>query len=237
MAKRQFILCKGGKDMDFKRITIFSGNYGSGKTELAINYALLLNNNFSNVALADIDVVNPYFRSREKAEFLEKEGIKIIFPKRLAHADLPIISADLYSIIEDENIYGVLDVGGDDDGAIALGSVSKRLKDEDYEMNLVVNTMRPFTSSVEGIIDIKEKIEIVSHLKFNNIICNINLGRETELKYIKKGYSIVKEASKKMALPLKFIAIREDLFPLKDDFRVDEEIFPIKIYMNPPWVR
>jgi len=113
--------------MDYKRVTIFTGNYGSGKTEISINYSLFLSGIISHVLLVDLDVVNPYFRSREKAEFLEKEGIKIIFPKRLAHADLPIISADLYSIIEDENIYGVLDVGGDDDGAAPLRQLPPRL--------------------------------------------------------------------------------------------------------------
>ena len=221
--------------MENKRVTIFTGNFGSGKTELAINYALKLNEKYSNIVLADLDVVNPYFRSREKSEFLEEKGVEVVYPKNLKHADLPIISADVYKIIQDEKNYGVFDVGGDDDGAISLASVSKNLIDEQYEMNLVVNTLRPSTNDLAGIKNMKQRIEDTSKLTFDNIICNINLGDETTLKHIKEGYQLVKKASKELDLPIKFISIYKDLLPLSDENDFEEDIFPIDIYMKTPW--
>lgn len=221
--------------MKNKRVTIFTGNFGSGKTELAINYSLKLNKKYSDIVLADLDVVNPYFRSREKSEFLEDRGIEVVYPKNLKHADLPIVSPDVYKLIQNENIYGVLDVGGNDDGAISLASVSQNLKDDQYEMNFVINTMRPSTNSLEGIKDMKERIEAKSKLSFDNIICNINLGKETTIENIKEGYPLVKKASEELNLPIKFIAIYDKLLPLNSNNNFEEEIFPVELYMNTPW--
>ena len=222
--------------MDLKRITIFAGNFGSGKTELSINLAEKLAENYEKVVLVDLDVVNPYFRSREKDDFMEGKGVEVVYPRELENADLPIITADVHKVIQDDSIHGILDIGGNDDGAIALGSVSRQLTKDDYEMNLVVNTMRPSTSDFSGIKDMKERIEYSSKLEFDNIICNINLGKETEIEDIKEGYPLVKEASQKLGLPIKFISIREDLLPLPESFQPNEEIFPVNIHMNPPWV-
>ncbi len=221
--------------MENKRVTIFTGNFGSGKTELAINYALTLNEKYKNVVLADLDVVNPYFRSREKSEFLEKKGVEVVYPKNLKHADLPIISANVYKIINNENNYGVLDVGGDDDGAISLASVSKNLEDDQYEMNMVVNTMRPSTNSVEGIKNMKKRIEERSKLKFDKMIANVNLGRDTTTENIKNGYTIIKKAAKELDLEIKFVSIYKKLLPLDKDINFEEEIYPIDLYMNTPW--
>ena len=221
--------------MENKRVTIFTGNFGSGKTELSINYALKLNENYSNTVLADLDVVNPYFRSREKSEFLEEKGIEVVYPKNLKHADLPIVSADVYKLIQNKEVYGVLDVGGNDDGAISLASVSKNLDDDQYEMNFVINTRRPSTNNLEGIIDMKERIESKSKLVFDNIVANTNLGRETTMEDIKEGYSLIKKASQQLNLPIKFIAIYEDLLPLSSNNNFEEEIFPIELYMKTPW--
>ncbi|ACL69428.1 hypothetical protein [Halothermothrix orenii] len=222
--------------MDFNHITIFTGNYGSGKTELAINYAQWLSKRVSRVLLVDLDVINPYFRSREKVKMLEEQDIEVIYPKNLAQADLPIITADVKKVMHNKDVYGIIDVGGDEEGAIALGSSFRELEGQKYEMNLVVNTMRPFTSNVDGIILAKERIEKRSQLEFSGIICNINLGRETELKHIEEGYPVVKEAASKMGLPIKFIAIWEELLPLSNDLKIEEEIFPVKLYNNPPWI-
>lgn len=221
--------------MENKRVTIFTGHFGSGKTEISINYALQLNKKYSNIILADLDVVNPYFRSREKSEFLEEKGVEVVYPKNLKHADLPIISADVYKIIQDENNHGILDVGGDDDGAVSLASVSRNLKDEDYEMNLVINTLRPSTNNLKGIINMKEKIEDRSRLKFDNIIANVNLGDETTIEDVENGYHLVEKASEKLNLPIKFISISKKLLPLPERIDFKEEIFPIEIYMKTPW--
>lgn len=222
--------------MDFKRITIFAGNFGSGKTELSINYGLELTAHYSRVALADLDVINPYFRSREKVDFLEEKGIEVIFPKKLAHADLPIISPMVKKIIQTDSIYGVFDIGGNDDGAIALGSISRQLKNKEYEMNFVVNTLRPYTDNLKGIIEMKKRIEVSSRLEFDNLIYNTNLGAETDVEHIKSDYPLIKKASDVLELPLKFMAVKKDLLPLPDNFKPGIEIFPVKIYMHLPWV-
>ncbi len=223
--------------MKSKRVTIFTGNFGSGKTEISINYSLRLAEEFDDVVLVDLDVINPYFRSREKANLLKENGVEVIFPENLVYADLPIIPASVQKLIQNKDISGVIDVGGDEDGAIALSSISRKLMKEDYEMNLVINTLRQATADLDGIIKVKKRIEERSKLSFDNIICNVNLGRETELDDLKKGYSLIKEAAKALDLPVKFVVIKKELLPLPPDFQVEEEVFPIDIYMNPPWER
>jgi len=222
--------------MDYKRVTIFTGNYGSGKTEISINYSLFLSGIISHVLLVDLDVVNPYFRSREKTELLAKNDIEVIYPHKLLYADLPIIPAEIQKLTTNRNNYGVIDLGGDEEGATVLGSISPKLSDQEYELNLVVNNFRSFTRNQEGIIETRKRIEDRSRLKVDNLICNANLGRETGIDDIKKGYLIIKETALKLEIPIKFISVRRDLLPLmKEDFEVEEELFPIDIYMNPPW--
>lgn len=221
--------------MDFKRVTIFTGNYGSGKTEISINYSLLLKQKYRDVTLVDLDVINPYFRSREKAQFLEKKGISVVFPKNLTYADLPVIPATVYRIIQNQEAYGVIDVGGDEEGATALGSISRKLEEKDYEVNLVINTYRDRTSDVQGIIDTAKRVEERSKLQIDNLVCNANLAKETKIEHLEKGYGIIKKAAEEMEIPLKFISVREDLASQLKSFEPGEEIFPIKVFMKPPW--
>ncbi|MFW5855783.1 MAG: hypothetical protein ACOCVB_00770, partial [Bacillota bacterium] len=162
-------------------------------------------------------------------------GVEVVYPKNLEKADLPIISADVSKIIQNDNIQGVFDIGGNEDGAISLGSISRELDEDDYEMSLVVNTIRPVTSDVDGIIEMKERIEKYSRLKFDSLICNTNLGKETEIKHIKEGFKLIKKAEQKMDISLKFIAVWEKLLPLPADFQPEVDIFPVKLFMNPPW--
>ncbi len=222
--------------MEFKRITIFAGNYGSGKTEISINFVQKIARYKKNVILVDLDVVNPYFRSREKCHMLTDKGIEVIFPKNLAKADLPIISANIKKLLQNDSIYGVMDIGGNENGAISLASISPQIANQDYEMCLVVNTLRPYTSNLSGIIKMKEEIENTARLKFTKLVCNTNVANETKIGDVKKGYLLVKKASKELNLPIKFISINKKLLPLTSDFQPEDEILPISIYMNPPWV-
>jgi MinD-like ATPase involved in chromosome partitioning or flagellar assembly len=221
--------------MEDKRITLFTGNFGSGKTEISLNYALHLRENNKKVAVVDLDVINPYFRSRAKSELMEDHDVEVIYPKKLKHADLPVITADIKKLLQNEEYYGVIDVGGDEDGATVLGSIADSVKETAYELNLVVNTKRPFTDNVEGIIKMKEKIESASKIKVDNLICNINLGEESSIQEIKKGYPIIKEASKELDLPIKFIAIKKDLVDAFDKLNYEEEVFPIDRLLKNPW--
>ena len=221
--------------MEHKRITIFTGNYGSGKTEIAVNFSLFLKEKYKKVILIDLDVINPYFRSREKADLLEEKGIRVIYPQNLRYADLPVVSPEVYSLLQSDKDYGVIDAGGDKEGATALGSISRKLVKDDYEMNLVVNTYRDRTEDVEGIINTARRIEEGSRLEIDNLICNVNLGRETLPEHIKKGYQIIQKAAEEMAIPIKFIAVRKDILPGLDEPGSGEEIFPLRIFMKLPW--
>ena len=221
--------------MQDKRITLFTGNFGSGKTEISLNYALHLRENNKKVAVVDLDVINPYFRSRAKSELMEEHDIEVIYPKELKHADLPVITADIKKLLQNKEYYGVIDVGGDEDGATVLGSIADSVKETAYELNLVVNTKRPFTDNVEGIIKMKEKIEAASKMNVDNLICNINLGKESDVEIIEKGYPIIKEAAKKLDLPIKFIAVKEDLKGALDKLNYKEEIFPIERLLKNTW--
>ena len=221
--------------MEDKRITLFTGNFGSGKTEISLNYALHLREKNNKVAVVDLDVINPYFRSRAKSELMEEYDIEVIYPKELKHADLPIITADIKKLLQNENYYGVIDVGGDEDGATVLGSIADSVKETAYELNLVVNTKRPFTNNVEGIIKMKDKIEDASKISVDNLICNINLGEESSIEAVKEGYPIIKKAAEKLDLPIKFIAIKKDLTGALDKLNYEEEIFPIERLLKNPW--
>ncbi|MFW5878046.1 MAG: ATP-binding protein [bacterium] len=223
--------------MHAHRLTIFAGNFGSGKTEISLNYALKLAEGTEKVYVVDMDVINPYFRSREKQKFLQEKGVEVVYPRELKYADLPIITADVKKVLADDNSYGIFDLGGSKDGARALGSISSSICGNDYEMNLVVNTLRPETSNIDGIKRIRENIEEAARLQFDHLICNINLGPETEPDTIKENYSLVENAAKELSLPIKFIAINEELLVDDNEYHFDREILPLKIFMNPPWVR
>ncbi len=221
--------------MKDERITLFTGNFGSGKTEISLNYALHLRNKHKKVAVIDLDVINPYFRSRAQSELMEEHDIEVIYPKELKHADLPVITPDIKRLFQNEEYYGVIDVGGDEDGSTVLGSVADSVKETAYELNLVVNTKRPFTDNVEGIIKIKEKIEVAAKISVDNLICNINLGDESSIEDVNKGYPIVKKAAKKLNLPIKFIAIKKDLKGNLDNLNYEEDIFIIDRLLKNPW--
>lgn len=221
--------------MNSKRITIFTGNFGSGKTELALNYAVYLKGKNDKVAIIDLDVVNPYFRSREKDLLMKENDIEVIFPKKLKYADLPIITPQLNKVLQNDSYCGVIDVGGEEDGATVLGSIADRVKKTDYELNLVINTKRPFTDNLKGIYQMKEKIEKASHLNLDKLVCNINIGSETSIDQIKTDYPIVKKASQELGLPIKFISVREELAEGIDKLSYEEETFSIKRYLKTPW--
>ncbi|MFO7814421.1 MAG: hypothetical protein R6V14_01555 [Halanaerobiales bacterium] len=221
--------------MKAKRITLFSGNFGSGKTEISLNYALHLRENHKKVAVIDLDVINPYFRSRAKSELMEEHEVEVIYPKELKHADLPVITADIKRLLQNKEYFGVIDVGGDQDGATVLGSIADSVKETAYELNFVVNTKRPFTDNVEGIIKMKEKIEDAAKISIDNLICNVNLGEKTSIEDLKKGYPVIKEASEQLNLPIKFISVKKELKHELDNLNYEEEIFTIERLLKNPW--
>ena len=187
------------------KIYITVGHYGSGKTEFSVNYALELKKTYENVILVDLDIVNPYFRSNDARSLLESHGITLIAPDYAGtNVDIPVLPAEIMRIFNEKDAKIILDVGGDDDGAIALGRYKHFFDKADYEMSLVVNTKRPLSSTVSEIIEMKENIEAASRLKVSNIIADTNIADETTKEIIENGYEITKEAAQKLNLPIKY---------------------------------
>ena len=167
--------------MENKRLTLFAGHYGSGKTNIAVNYAIRLAREGKKVLIADLDIVNPYFRTKDSEAELRAEGIELISPQFAnSNVDLPALPAESYRLIQDKSVFGIMDIGGDDRGAYALGRFVPSIKEEDdYRMAFVVNCYRPLTSTPEDAIEIMREIEDACGLKFNCIVNNSNLGEET----------------------------------------------------------
>lgn len=218
------------------RIIIITGHFGSGKTEISINLSLEEKTRYEKVALTDLDVINPYFRSRDIGKYLESLGIELIAPKgQLATADLPIVSGEIYRVIHDPNYKVIIDVGGDKDGATALGQYFNDLKDLDYEMHFVVNINRPYVSTVSGIAETIKQIENVSRLKVSGLINNTNYGLETTSDNIEEGCRITKEASERLNIPFLYTTISEHLKDATMKITDEYDVKYIKRFMKLPW--
>ncbi len=217
-------------------IVIYTGSFGSGKTELAINQSIKAIKKKEKVVIVDLDIVNPYFRSREMREKLKELGIKVVAPPgKFAMADIPLISPEIKGTIQDSDRLLLLDVGGDDVGAKSLASFYTVLKDTGYQMNLVINPYRPFTKNSAEILTMLREIEISSRLKINGLISNPNLGSQTDLELITRGHKIVKDVSKQINLPVKYLAIEQTIYEKIDKHQFEEPIFVLQRYMKLPW--
>lgn len=219
-----------------KRIRIIIGHYGSGKTEFSLNYALELNKQGKKVAIADLDVVNVYFRSREKAELLEEKGIKVIGASIKGNAlDLPAISGEVLTPLQDKSYDTILDVGGDPAGARALGRYHEYFIEGDYDMFFVLNANRPDTGTVEAALQYVRQIEDTSRAKVTGIINNTHMLKSTTIDDIINGYQLALELSELTGIPLKYNVVLEELAPMLPEDMVGE-VFPIKLYMREEWM-
>ena len=187
-----------------KRLTLFLGHYGSGKTNIAVNYAMRLRAEGKSVVIADLDIVNPYFRTKDSEDELSALGITLISPRYAnTNVDLPALPAESYRLVQDKSVYGVMDIGGDDRGAYALGRFAGAIESEgDYRMAFVVNCYRPLTSTVEDAVEIMREIEAASGLKFNSIVNNSNLGEETTRETVIDSLDFVEKLSELTGLPV-----------------------------------
>ena len=190
--------------MEHKRLTLFAGHYGSGKTNIAVNYALHLASTGKKVCIADLDIVNPYFRTKDSAEVLEKAGVDLISPQFAnSNVDLPALPAESYRLVRDKSTYGIMDIGGDDRGAYALGRfVPDILEENDYRMVFVANCCRPLTRTPEDALQIMREIEAACGLKFTCIVNNSNLGGETTVQTVLDSVDYIKELCACSGLPL-----------------------------------
>ena len=199
--------------MEHKRLTLFAGHYGSGKTNIAVNYALHLAGEGKPVCIADLDIVNPYFRTKDSAAALEAAGVELISPQFAnSNVDLPALPAESYRLVQDRSTYGVMDIGGDDRGAYALGRYVPFIKEEhDYRMVFVVNFLRPLTTTAEDALEVMREIEAACGLSFTCIVNNTNLGRETTKETLDNSRAQLEQLCKLSGLPLWLTTVEERL--------------------------
>ena len=216
-----------------QRIHIIVGHYGSGKTEFAINYALKLKETFETVYIVDLDIVNPYFRTNDAKEQLEKLGLSVIASAYASsNVDVPALPSEVHRVFADKNAAVVFDVGGDDDGAVALGRYKQFFNQETPEMLFVINTYRPLTADSASIIQMIENIEAVSRQKITGLVNSSNLAGLTTAEELVKGQTITDEVSQKTGLPCVYVAGLEPvLSKLPKDFSA--KTFCIKRFMEP----
>ncbi len=227
---------RGGKDLLKERIIIFSGSFGSGKTEIAINQSYTALQNNEKVVIVDLDIVNPYFRTRDMKEKLKESGIKVITPPdKFALSDLPLISPEIKGFIQNDKYKLIIDVGGDEIGAKSLANFYTVLRDTDYKMHMVINPFRPFTNSINQIQNMLENIELFSRLKINSLISNPHLGDQTNLNLIKKGHNIVKEVSNQLNIPITYLVMEKSLYQRIGHNNFTEKILIIQRYLVLPW--
>lgn len=199
-------------DINYKRVTLLAGHYGSGKTNIAVNLALEIKKHYP-VVIGDLDIVNPYYRTKDSQDELEKVGIDLISsPYANTNLDIPAIPADFYRITNDHSTYAVLDIGGDDQGAVALGRyVPALIEENNFDMLFVANFRRPLTPNAEDALGVMREIETACGLKFTGIINNTNLGAETTAQTVLDSVAECKKLSHLSGLPIERTSVREDL--------------------------
>lgn len=222
---------------DDKRVRLFIGHYGSGKSEVSINYVTKLRESVEGeVAIADLDVVNVYFRSREKKDLMKKLGITPIDSSvQTTTLDVPAVSAEVMRPLHDSKVNYVMDVGGDNVGARVVGRFAEHFQENDYDMFCVVNANREKTQTPQEVLGYIEAIEATSKLKVTGLINNTHLLKETTIEDVLRGQEIVKEVAKMKNLPIKYVCCLEKLVEHLPN-NIEGDILPIKLYLREEWM-
>ena len=199
--------------MEHKRLTLFAGHYGSGKTNIAVNYALFLAKEGKKVCIGDLDIVNPYFRTADSAKDLAQAGVELISSQFAnSNVDLPSLPAENYRLVQDRTTYGIMDIGGDDRGAYALGRYVPFMKQEgNYRMVFVANCYRPLTPTAEDALEVMREIEAACGLAFTDIANNSNLASETDVQAVLDSRDFIVRLSDLSGLPVFMTTVRADL--------------------------
>jgi len=218
-----------------RRISIFTGHFGSGKTEVAVNYALELASRKNKTAIVDFDIVNPYFRASDARRELESKGIRVIAPLYAnTNVDVPALPPELNSLFENKEYKAVFDVGGDDLGAKALSRYNEEILEDDYEMFFVVNTRRPMTDTLEKIEDMLRDIEYSSRLKVTSLVNNTNLLGTTTPEDIIEGQRLIEQISAKLGIPIGFVSGLKDVM-LQLEGKIDSPFLYMDKLIKLPW--
>lgn len=212
-----------------KHLTLFAGHYGSGKTNIAVNYAIRLARAGKKTALADLDIVNPYFRTKDSERLLQREGVDLVVsPFANSNVDFPALPKEMYAALADKSRHVVMDIGGDDRGALALGRWADDIKKSgDYEMLAVVNAARPLTSTPADTVETLREIERASTIAFTGIVNNTNLGPQTSVRYILSSVAYAEKIAEEMGVPVKFTCCEKSLAEKTEGKIAD--IFPLDI--------
>ncbi len=218
--------------MEFKRINILCGHYGSGKTNVAVNLALKLSETKKNVVALDLDIVNPYFRTKDSTNELERAGIKLIASEFAnSNVDIPALPQEMYAVTDNRGLTAVLDVGGDDRGALALGRLApKILEENNFQMLMVINCFRPLTRDVKSTIEVMREIEVASKIKFTGLVNNSNIGRETKAEDVLKSKEYAEQVSKETGLEIALTTVNEGLFEELEGKMPN--LFPLSLQKN-----
>ena len=221
-----------------RRIRIITGHYGSGKTEFAVNYVKKLRESVDGrVAIADLDIVNVYFRSREKKEELEEKGIQVIASNLdTAVADVPAVSGAMTMPVINKEYQYVVDLGGNDVVTLVLGRIKPLLDHAEADFFMVVNAYRPNTSTPEGIIEQMENLEYAAGLKVTGFINNTNLVRETTAECLLHGDEVLKEVTKRTGVPVKYVSYVKDVMTEEIPEGLSGELFPMEFNMRKTWM-
>ena len=212
-----------------KRVLLLCGHYGSGKTNIAVNLAQEIKRKYPTVTLADLDIVNPYFRSKDSASELQEAGIRLICSNFAnSNVDVPALPPDLYALTDDRRMRAIIDVGGDDRGALVLGRLAPSILEEnDYEMLMVINCYRPLTRDAASTLEVMREIEAAGGIRFTALVNNSNLGVETTAEDVLASVRYANEVADMSGLPVVMTTADERLQDeLKDRI---SNLFPLKL--------
>lgn len=222
--------------MSDRRIRVIAGHYGSGKSEFAVNYAVALAKQGRQVCLVDLDVVNPYFRSREKEEELRELGIEVIASSIGASAiDVPALSASILKPLHQKELDAVIDLGGDPVGARVLSRFYQDLQGEEIDVFFVVNAYRPETADLSGALSYLRRIEATARQTVTGLINNTHLMKSTKVEDVLVGQELTQALSRETEIPIRFVSCLETIAPeLPKD--IEGEIFPLQLYLREQWM-
>ena len=215
-----------------KRLTILCGHYGSGKTNVAVNIAAELKKSHDSVTVADLDIVNPYVRTKDSAAFFEQQGIRLICSAYAnSNVDIPALPQEMYALTDDRSMTAVLDIGGDDRGALVLGRLApKILAEGDYEMLMVINRYRPLTRDAASTLEVMAEIEFAGGIRFTGLVNNSNLGELTTAEDVLASREYAEEISRLSGLPVVMTSVRADLAPAVEGMM--PRVFPLTLQKN-----
>lgn len=222
-----------------KRINLFTGHFGSGKTEVAVNYALKLAEADYKTAIVDFDIINPYFRTADAKEELEKHGIWVLLPMYAnTNVDIPAIPPEIYSLFQNKEYKAVLDIGGEDLGAKAVSRFRDEIINDDYEMFFVINTKRGMTDTPDKIMEMLEIVENSARIKVTKLINNSNLLEETTPMILIEGNKIINEVSQRTGIPIAISAGMEEVMSKLDSKQLNNsELLAMRKQIHLPWNR